>query len=67
VSPHFLPGLFVHVAAVSPAIVWLEQFPLLEPLFDGWPQLSPDGTMSPRDVTGHGLTMPQDIRRRLAI
>jgi L-alanine-DL-glutamate epimerase-like enolase superfamily enzyme len=66
VSPHFLPGLFVHVAAASPAIAWLEQFPLLEPLFDGWPQLSPDGTMSPRDVAGHGLTMPRDIRRRLA-
>ena len=63
-SPHFLPGLFVHVAAASPAVVWLEQFPLLEPLFDGWPEVSADGTMKPRDAVGHGLCIPQDVRRR---
>jgi hypothetical protein len=67
VSPHFLPGLFVHVAAASPAVRWLEQFPLLEPLFDGWPELSPEGTLRPRDAEGHGLSIPQDVRRRLAV
>jgi L-alanine-DL-glutamate epimerase-like enolase superfamily enzyme len=67
VSPHFLPGLFVHVAAASPAVRWIEQFPLLEPLFDGWPELSPEGTLRPRDAEGHGLSIPQDVRRRLAV
>ena len=39
VSPHFLPGLFAHVAAACPSVRWLEEFPLLEPLFDGWPAI----------------------------
>ena len=30
-SPHFLPGLFVHVAAASKAIRQLEDFPLINP------------------------------------
>ena len=33
-APHFLPALFVHVAAAAPNVTWLEDFPLLEPLFD---------------------------------
>lgn len=57
VTPHFLPGLFVHAAAACPAVTWLEEFPLLEPLFEGWPELQPDGTMAPRTVPGHGLTL----------
>jgi L-alanine-DL-glutamate epimerase-like enolase superfamily enzyme len=57
VSPHFLPGLFVHVAAACPAVTWLEEFPLLEPLFDGWPLVASDGTMSPTSAPGHGLTV----------
>jgi L-alanine-DL-glutamate epimerase-like enolase superfamily enzyme len=57
VSPHFLPGLFVHVAAACPAVTWLEEFPLLEPLFDGWPLVASDGTMSPTTAHGHGLTV----------
>ncbi len=65
-SPHFLPGLFVHVAGVSPAVTWLEEFPLLEPLFEGWPRLGPDGSMEPRDVPGHGLRVEEDIRQKFA-
>ena len=56
VAPHFLPGLFVHLAAVSPAVTWLEDFPLLEPLFEGWPVIS-DGCMTPTDRIGHGLAV----------
>jgi L-alanine-DL-glutamate epimerase-like enolase superfamily enzyme len=57
VSPHFLPGLFVHVAAACPALVWLEEFPLLEPLFEGWPVPRSDGTLVPPDGPGHGLSV----------
>lgn len=57
VSPHFLPGLFVHVGAASRALRWLEDFPLLEGLFEGWPDMSPDGTIVPRAVAGHGLRL----------
>jgi L-alanine-DL-glutamate epimerase-like enolase superfamily enzyme len=66
-SPHFLPGLFVHVAAASPAVTWLEDFPLIEPLFDGWPELSPAGTLEPRAAPGHGLVLEPTARRRFAV
>lgn len=61
-SPHFLPGLFVHVAAAAPAVTWLEEFPLAEPLFDGWPRLNADGTLGMREVPGHGLTLAGGAR-----
>ncbi len=31
-SPHFLPGLFVHLACATPAVKWIEDFPLIEPM-----------------------------------
>ena len=34
VAPHFLPALFIHLAAAAPSVKWMEHFPLLEPLFD---------------------------------
>jgi L-alanine-DL-glutamate epimerase-like enolase superfamily enzyme len=64
VSPHFLPGLFVHVAAAAPAVTWLEDFPLLEPLFEGWPELQPNGVLIPRDAPGHGLALEKNARTR---
>lgn len=57
VSPHFLPGLFVHLAAAAPNLSWLEDFPLIEPLFEGWPRMSPDGMLMPGNMPGHGLTL----------
>ena len=66
-SPHFLPGLFVHVASVSPAVTWLEEFPLLEPLFEGWPKVSLNGLLEPREVPGHGLSVAQDVRKKFAV
>lgn len=62
VSPHFLPGLFAHVAAAAPAIRWLEEFPLLEPLFEGWPQIARDGTMTASAAPGHALALAETYR-----
>jgi L-alanine-DL-glutamate epimerase-like enolase superfamily enzyme len=56
VSPHFLPGLFVHVGAVSQSIRWLEEFPLLEQLFEGWPPID-EGTIAMPTSIGHGLSL----------
>jgi L-alanine-DL-glutamate epimerase-like enolase superfamily enzyme len=67
VAPHFLPGLFVHLGAAAPAVTWLEEFPLLEPLFDGWPETQRDGTMTPRDAPGHGLSLSAAHRREFAV
>jgi L-alanine-DL-glutamate epimerase-like enolase superfamily enzyme len=64
VSPHFLPGLFVHLAGASSAVGWLEDFPLLEPLFEGWPELQANGMLAPRDTPGHGLTLPAPARAK---
>jgi L-alanine-DL-glutamate epimerase-like enolase superfamily enzyme len=64
-SPHFLPGLFVHVAAVSQSLRWVEEFPLLEPLFDGWPTVSPEGNMTPSGSPGHGLALSGKARALL--
>ena len=64
IAPHFLPGLFVHLAAAAPNLTWLEEFPLLEPLLSGWPLVNADGTMTLRDCTGHGLQLAQGARER---
>jgi L-alanine-DL-glutamate epimerase-like enolase superfamily enzyme len=65
VSPHFLPGLFAHVAAAAPALRWLEEFPLLEPLFEGWPAVDANGTMVASSAAGHGLTLADRFRKDL--
>jgi L-alanine-DL-glutamate epimerase-like enolase superfamily enzyme len=67
VAPHFLPGLFVHLAAAAPNVTWLEDFPLLEPLFAGWPEMSADGLLAPRDVPGHGLRPAEGAREAYRI
>lgn len=66
VAPHFLPGLFVHVAAAAPNVTWLEDFPVLEPLFTGWPEII-DGRMSPTGVIGHGLALAAGARETYRI
>ncbi len=65
VMPHFLPGLFVHLAAVSASVTLLEDFPLLEPIFSGVPEFE-GGVMSPASVAGHGLSLKRDFRSKLA-
>jgi L-alanine-DL-glutamate epimerase-like enolase superfamily enzyme len=61
-SPHFLPGLFVHVAAASRSIRQLEGFPLIEPLFDGWPICDAQGRVMPGSESGHGLRLHRPRR-----
>lgn len=63
VSPHFLPGLFAHTAAAAPAMRWLEEFPLLEPLFDGWPNIDAKGMMDATSSPGHGLMLNERYRK----
>ncbi len=65
VSPHFLPGLFAHVSAAAPALRWLEEFPLLEPLFDGWPGIAANGTMTASSGPGHGLVLADSARKEM--
>lgn len=62
VSPHFLPALFVHLACAVPNVRWLEDFPLLEPLFDAPLAMDENGTMTPGDAPGHGLSWASGAR-----
>ena len=62
VSPHFLPALFVHLACALPNIGWLEDFPLLEPLFDSPVAMDENGTMTPGDAPSHGLAWASGAR-----
>ena len=62
VSPHFLPALFVHLASALPNVRWLEDFPLLEPLFDAPLAMDENGTMTPGDAPGHGLSWASGAR-----
>lgn len=66
VAPHFLPALFVHLAAAAPAIRWLEHFPLLEPLFAD-PVEMEGGVMSPPDGPGHGLIWADGARAEFRV
>jgi L-alanine-DL-glutamate epimerase-like enolase superfamily enzyme len=62
VAPHFLPGLFVHLAAAAPNVTWLEDFPLLEPLFTGMPVADAGGGMEMPPGPGHGLALDAGAR-----
>lgn len=62
VAPHFLPALFVHVAAAAPSVRWLEHFPLLEPLFASPVEVDGNGGMTPPDAPGHGLRWADGAR-----
>jgi hypothetical protein len=46
----------------EPAVAWLQEFPMLEPLLTGWPELANDGTIGMRDVYGHGLQLADGSR-----
>ncbi|MNY19145.1 Mandelate racemase [compost metagenome] len=62
VAPHFLPGLFAHLAAASPSVTWLEDFPLLESLFDGEHEFGDDGYLSITAKPGLGFTWAAGAR-----
>lgn len=65
VMPHFLPGLFVHLAAAAPNVTWLEDFPLLEPLLDGVPEADSNGMLTAGAAPGHGLSLSAAARGQL--
>jgi L-alanine-DL-glutamate epimerase-like enolase superfamily enzyme len=62
IAPHFLPSVFVHLAAAAPNVSWLEDFPLLEPLFAGAPTFDASGTMEIGTAPGHGLRLDAGAR-----
>jgi L-alanine-DL-glutamate epimerase-like enolase superfamily enzyme len=66
-APHFLPALFVHVAAAAPNVTWLEDFPLLEPLFDISVKLDNHRRMLPGDRPGHGLKLRDGARQEYRV
>ena len=67
VAPHFLPSLFIHLAAAAPAVRWLEHFPLLEPLFEAPVEMGADGTLAPSDDLGHGIVWKEGAREQFRI
>ncbi|MBO6638813.1 MAG: hypothetical protein JJ920_07895 [Roseitalea sp.] len=67
VMPHFLPSLFVHLAAVSPAVTMLEDFPLLEPLF-GEHAAVRDGMIKPdASKAGHGIRLAPALLKNATV
>ncbi|MBT5047304.1 MAG: mandelate racemase/muconate lactonizing enzyme family protein [Rhodospirillaceae bacterium] len=62
VAPHFLPALFVHLAAACPSVRWMEHFPLLEPLFDSPVEMDRSGMIAPSTAPGHGLAWADGAR-----
>lgn len=61
-APHFLPGLFTHFSGIATSGLWIEDFPLLEDAFDGWPPMTPEGFMESGSVLGHGLSLTNAAR-----
>ena len=57
VAPHFLPGLFVQLSGTFEGRLLLEEFPIMEDAFEGWPERGTDGTLRPRACPGHGLSL----------
>ncbi|MAK55768.1 MAG: hypothetical protein CML17_07995 [Pusillimonas sp.] len=57
VAPHFLPGLFVNLSGTFDGQLLLEEFPIIEDVFEGWPERGSDGMLGPRDCAGHGLVL----------
>ena len=67
VTPHFLPSLFIHLAA-SPAVGWLEDFSLLEPLFVDLPEMNSNGMMSLNEtMPGHGMRWAPGAREEYRV
>lgn len=60
VAPHFLPSLFVHLAAAASNLTWLEDFPLLEPLFENPLPISAGGMIVPLEEPGHGIRLAKN-------
>lgn len=66
-APHFLPALFVHLVSAAPNLTWLEDFPLLEPLFDIDVTVDDAQRMAPGNRHGHGLLWQDGAREDLRV
>ncbi|MCF8477326.1 MAG: hypothetical protein K9G60_09855 [Pseudolabrys sp.] len=64
VAPHFLPGLFVHLNGAFGGNLLLEEFPLIESAFDGWPAVDGNGMLAPSAAVGHGLSINDKYARK---
>lgn len=67
VVPHFLPSVFVHLAAALPNVTWLEDFPLLESLFDAPVTFNDAGVISLPTTPGLGLSFVDGARQAFRI
>jgi L-alanine-DL-glutamate epimerase-like enolase superfamily enzyme len=67
VAPHFLPAIFIQLAAAVPHLTWLEDQPTIEPLFVSTPHMDPDGYITPPNAPGHGLVLDGDARAEFRI
>lgn len=67
VAPHFLPALFIHLAAACPSVRWMEHFPLLEPLFDNPADMDSSGMIAPSATPGHGLIWADGARAEFRV
>jgi L-alanine-DL-glutamate epimerase-like enolase superfamily enzyme len=67
VAPHFLPTLFIHLAAAVPCVSWLEDFPLLEQLFGGPRTFEADGMLGLPETPGHGMQIDAEALARYAV
>ena len=55
------------LAAAAPNVTWLEDFPLLEPLFDIDVKIDERRRMSPGSRPGHGLMLREDARKEYRV
>jgi L-alanine-DL-glutamate epimerase-like enolase superfamily enzyme len=55
------------MAAAAPNVTWLEDFPLLEPLFDIAVKIDNQRRMAPGDRPGHGLKLRDDARQEYRV
>jgi L-alanine-DL-glutamate epimerase-like enolase superfamily enzyme len=67
VAPHFLPHIFIHLAAVSSNITWLEDFPLLEPIFGNPQTFNSNGVMTLNGLPGLGLEWDEGAERQYKV
>lgn len=67
VAPHFLPALFIHLAAAAPSVRWLEDFPLLEALFHEPLTFDQSGMMELPTGPGHGLAWLDGVREEYGL
>ena len=67
VAPHFLPNIFIHLAVAMPNVVWLEDFPLLEPIFNSPETFNSSGMLELNGLPGLGLEWDEEAKKRYKV